>query len=113
MILRPDHGNISYPKTRQRLQAAKMEEVKKRQAAPEKKPKKRSRKSKVRGSLPLSAPAMSAELKQVNINAAGIDVGAPRILSASRKDGILSPCGPSAHSPRTWRRSPTGWQSAA
>ena len=28
MILRPNHGNISYPKTRQRLQAAKMEEVK-------------------------------------------------------------------------------------
>jgi transposase len=72
MILRPDHGNISYPKTRQRLQAAKMEEVKKRQAAPEKKPKK----SKARRSLSMSAPAMPAELKQVNLNAAGIDVGA-------------------------------------
>jgi transposase len=76
MILRPDHGNISYPKTRQRLQAAKMEEVKKRQAAPEKKPKKRSRKSKASRSLPVDAPLMPAELEQVNVNAAGIDVGA-------------------------------------
>ena len=56
MVLRPDHGNISYPKTRQRLQAAKMEEVKKRQAAPEKEPQKRSPKSKARGSPPMSAP---------------------------------------------------------
>jgi transposase len=44
--------------------------------SPRKKPTKRSRKPKASRSLPLDAPLMPAELKQVNLNAAGIDVGA-------------------------------------
>ncbi|MFZ0964481.1 MAG: IS110 family transposase, partial [Terriglobia bacterium] len=76
MTLSPDPSNRPSPKARKRLQAAKIEEVKKRQAAPKKKPKKRSLKSKARRSLPVDAPSLPAELKQVNVNAAGIDVGA-------------------------------------
>jgi transposase len=44
--------------------------------SPKKKPARRSRKPKASRSLPLEAPVMPAELKQVNFNAAGIDVGA-------------------------------------
>jgi len=44
--------------------------------SPKKKPRKRSRKSKASRSLPVDTPPMPAELKQVNLNAAGIDLGA-------------------------------------
>lgn len=44
--------------------------------SPRKRPTKRSRKPKPSRSLPLAAPSMPAELKQVNFNAGGIDVGA-------------------------------------
>jgi len=76
MILRPNHSNPPSPKVRERLPAAKREQIQKRQAAPQKKPQKSPRKSKASRSLPVTAPSMPAELKQVNLNAAGIDVGA-------------------------------------
>ncbi len=44
--------------------------------SPRKKPTKRSRKPTASRSLPLDAPSIPAELKQVNLNAAGIDIGA-------------------------------------
>lgn len=76
MILRPNHSNPPSAKARERLSAAKREEIQKRQAAPQKKLQKSPRKSKASRSLPVTAPSMPAELKQVNLNAAGIDVGA-------------------------------------
>jgi len=76
MILRPNHGNPPSPKARQRLPVVKRKQVQKPQAAPQKKPQKSSRKSRASRSLPVTAPSMPAELKQVNLNAAGIDVGA-------------------------------------
>ena len=44
--------------------------------SPKKKSTKRSHKPKAYRSLPVEAPLMPAELKQVNLNAAGIDIGA-------------------------------------
>ena len=78
MILRPDRSNppSSNAGKRKRFPAAKPEQVEKRQATPQKKPQKSPRKSKASRSLPVTAPSMPAELKQVNLNAAGIDVGA-------------------------------------
>jgi len=76
MILRPNQSTPPSSKARKRLSAAKREQAQKRQAAPQKKPQKSPRKSKASRSLPVAAPLMPAELKQVNLNAAGIDVGA-------------------------------------
>lgn len=81
MIVPLNHDNPSPPclKTRQRLLATKGKQAQngqKKQAGPRKKLSKCSRKSKPSRSLPVDAPSMPAELKQVNLNAAGIDVGA-------------------------------------
>jgi transposase len=76
MILPPNHGNPPSPKARQRLPAVKRKQVQKPQAALQKGPQKSSRKSRASRSLPVTAPSMPAELKQVNLNAAGIDIGA-------------------------------------
>lgn len=73
MIVPPDPGNTP---PRKEVQAAKRKEVQKRPVDRSKKPKTPSQKSKASRSLPLDAPAMPAELKRVNLNAAGIDVGA-------------------------------------
>lgn len=77
MTLPPNHGNTSYTKARKRLQPAKSEQAKQRRAAEQKNAKKKpSQKPEARRSLPVPAVAMPTELKQVNVNAAGIDVGA-------------------------------------
>ena len=76
MIIRPNPSNPPSSKARKRFAAAKCEQVQKRQGTPQKKPQKSPRKSKASRSLPVTAPSMPAELKQVNLNAAGIDVGA-------------------------------------
>jgi transposase len=78
MTLPSDDDNTSYTKkARKRRQTAKCEQARQRRAAEQKDAKKkRSRKPKARRSLPVSAPAMPAELKRINVNAAGIDVGA-------------------------------------
>ncbi len=57
------------------LQAAKYENYKKSSQKPKKSSASR-KSSKSPGGTPLSAPSLPAQLKQVNINAAGIDVGA-------------------------------------
>lgn len=78
MILPSDHGKTPSRKARRSLKKQEVEQAKQGRAA-EAKSKKRSSKSKpskASRSLPVAAPAMPAELKQVNVNAAGIDVGA-------------------------------------
>jgi transposase len=76
MSLPPNDDNPPSPKVRKPRSAAKQESIQKPQVAPQHKLRKSSRKSKASRSLPVAAPSMPAELKQVNLNAAGIDVGA-------------------------------------
>jgi transposase len=78
MIVPRNDDNPPSPKPRNRKQgsAAKREPTRKRRTAPESKSRKSSRKSKASRSLPVAAPSIPAELKQVNLNAAGIDIGA-------------------------------------
>jgi transposase len=73
----PRNGdNPPSPKPRTPRSAAKREPIRKRQTVPQPKPQKSSRKSKASRSLPVAAPLIPAELKQINLNAAGIDIGA-------------------------------------
>jgi transposase len=76
MIVPPNSSNSPSLTARKQPPAAKRKQVQKRKAAPQKNPQQSARKSKAFRSLPVAAPSMPAELKQVNLNAAGIDVGA-------------------------------------
>ncbi len=80
MTLPPDHGKAPSLKAQKHRKQREVEQTKQRRAAESKKSARRSpkrpKKPKVSRSLPVAAPAMPAELKQVNVNAAGIDVGA-------------------------------------
>jgi len=77
MVLFPNHDKNVSCKAQKSLQVRKYENYKKSSQKSKKSsasPKKSS--SKTRGGVPLSAPPLPAELKRVNVNAAGIDVGA-------------------------------------
>ena len=67
--------------------------------------KRRSKKSQQQTSLPKS-------LEQVNLNAAGIDMGAESHWVAVPVDRDQQPVS-SAHSRRIWKPWPTGWSPAA
>ncbi len=74
MILPSDHGKSFSRKAKKALPAAQDENSKRSSQKSSARWKKSSPGS--LGGLPLSAPSLPAELKRVNINAAGIDVGA-------------------------------------
>ena len=83
MILHPDYGKTPKapsPEAQRRAQARESAIRRAAAAAAEHKNSKKSqkppRKPNGRRGLPVDAPAMPAELKEVNLNAAGIDIGA-------------------------------------
>ncbi len=77
MVLPPNPEKSFSPKAAKSFQAMKYENSKKSAQKPEKFSASRKKSSsKSRGGAPLSVPSLPAELQQVNMNAAGIDVGA-------------------------------------
>jgi len=76
MVLPPNQGENFSRKAKDSYKAAKYENCKKSAQKSKKSSRRTKKSSESRGGTPLPAPSLPAELQQVNINAAGIDVGA-------------------------------------